>query len=100
MTAITRFLTWLPLAMLAFLPGQPVDSDTVGPAARRAFIGPAEPQVFAAQRASAPAAETPEVTVRDGMTIVTVPKSRHSRLQATRDADGEIHVGHGVGDDH
>ncbi|MEQ8798375.1 MAG: hypothetical protein RJQ08_01545 [Salinisphaeraceae bacterium] len=100
MTAITRFLTWLPLAMLAFLPGQPVSSGTAEPAARRAFIGPAEPQVFAAQRASAPAAETPEVTVRDGMTIVTVPESRRAWLQARRDAEGEIHVGHGVGDDH
>lgn len=100
MTAMTRFAACLPLAMLVFLPGQPVDSGTTEPAARRAFIGPAESRVFAAQRATAPAAETPEVTLRDGMTIVTVPKSRHSRLQARRDADGEIHVGHGVGDDH
>lgn len=100
MTAMTRFLVWVPLALVAFLPGQSVSPDAVTQPATRVFIGPADSRVFAARQAAAPAAEAAEVTVRDGMTIVTVPQSRHSWLQARRNADGEIRIGHGVGHGH
>lgn len=100
MTAMTRFLVWVPLVLVVFLPGESVSPDAATQPATRAFIGPADSHVFAARQATAPAAEIPEVTVRDGMTIVTVPRSRHSRLQARRNTDGEIRIGHGVGHDH